>query len=147
MVSIKLSKWYEREFVHEPTGSKVKAMGGDRKVYVTGMHTPPEHRGKGGAHAVMKKLTDHLDSNGLEATLVAKPQDGSTDKRRLEALYRKHGFRKDGPDMVRKPKTLREFLEESAEKNGWIDHEGRFRPNFKTKAHDYKDNVDRMDPY
>ncbi len=115
VVVLKLGKSYEKEFVHEPTGSKIKVMGSgsNKKVYVTGMHTPVEHRGKGGAHEVLKKLTAHLDSHEQHATLVAKPQDDATDKKKLEGLYRKHGFRKDGPDMTRTPKTLREFLEES----------------------------------
>jgi ribosomal protein S18 acetylase RimI-like enzyme len=111
-VRITLSKQGETEFVHEPTGSRVKMIGTSRSAYVTGVHTPPEHRGKGGAHEVMRKLTAHLDAHGTEAMLVAKPQDETTKKGRLEAFYRKHGFKKDGPDMRRKPKTLREFLDE-----------------------------------
>lgn len=112
MLRLRLSKQGETEFVHEPTGSRIKAIGTDKSVYVTGMYTPPEHRGKGGAHAVLKKLTDHLDKNGTAAMLVAKPQDSVTNKKKLEALYRKHGFKRDGPDMRRKPKTLKEFLDE-----------------------------------
>ncbi len=29
-------------------------------------------------------------------------------------------------------KSFKQFVIETAEKNGWIDHNGRFRPNFKT---------------
>lgn len=109
MVTIKLSKWYEKEFVHEPTGSKVKAMGGDRKVYVTG-HDPP--------------------GQGYEAKLS-------------------HATRKGWSRLAIYKDPERKELSGINQTNTWTPRHDRAMRLIKKaiKAHDYKDNVDRMDPY
>lgn len=108
-MKIKLSPMHTKTFVHGPTGSTAKVIGAHdygARVYVTGVHTPAEHRGKGGAHEVMKQVTDHLDTNGHEASLRAVATDDHVSIRRLVKFYGKHGFVKNGPmgDMKRYPK-------------------------------------------
>ena len=110
-----ISEVWDKEDVtitHEPTKSKVdiKYAGkhyrnrddnkGVPQALVTGVETPEEHRGKGGAHAVMSKVTDFLDTHGVRGILNA----GSDS---LQKLYSKHGFEKSTNnrfEMFREPK-------------------------------------------
>jgi GNAT superfamily N-acetyltransferase len=104
--------------IHEPTQSKVdiKYDGkhyrnrddnvGTPQALVTGVETPEEHRGKGGAHAVMSKVADFLDKHGVRGRLNA----GSD---ALQKLYSKHGFKvldKHRFEMFREPKNQESFL-------------------------------------
>jgi len=102
-ITLKLSGFTTHHFRHEPTGSTGKLIG----KTVTGIETPPEHRGKGGAHEVMKQITKHLDDRHMEGWLYAVPYGDHMDRKRLVNFYRKHGFkgRANSDSMVRKPKN------------------------------------------
>jgi ribosomal protein S18 acetylase RimI-like enzyme len=93
-------------FKHEATGSKGEVWGGpDQKAYVTGIETHPEHRRKGGAHNVMKQITNHLDDRNQTAWLKAHPTDPHTTVGQLHKFYKKHGFKGPAERMVRTPKS------------------------------------------
>ena len=95
------------DFHHEPTGSRAALINrGPRTATLTGVETRPEHRGKGGAHEVMKKVTAHLDLHGMNASLHAIPTDEKGAKKSsLVKFYSKHGFVHHGDGyMTREPR-------------------------------------------
>lgn len=100
----------ETSFTHAPTQSKVvlkKHVSGH--TLLTGLKTPEEHRGKGGAENVMKQATDHLDSHKLTSVLYVIP-DKDEDEDRLRKFYHKHGFEKSSEfkgGLIRKPKEIK----------------------------------------
>lgn len=83
-------------FKHEATGSTATVtpdwMAADsRQVLVSSVQTPPQNRGQGGAHAVMRQVEDYLDHNGLVGRLVTALDRGSPNVD-LKSLYAAHGF-------------------------------------------------------
>lgn len=93
--ALKLSSLTTRQFVHEPTGSRAVVYHSGNTATVSGVETPIEHRGKGGAHEVMKMVTKHLDDNKIDARLHPQPYgDKAPSKRVLVNFYKKHGFKK-----------------------------------------------------
>lgn len=67
-----------------PSGKNIYSDPGRRQVRIKWVETPEHSRLKGGGHAVMKQVTDHLDKHSLPAIL-------STSKE-LHPFYAAHGF-------------------------------------------------------
>lgn len=83
-------------FKHEATGSTATVTpdwlaADSRQVLVSSVQTPPQNRGQGGAHAVMRQVEDYLDHNGLVGRLVTALDRGSPNVD-LKSLYAAHGF-------------------------------------------------------
>lgn len=92
-------------FVHPPSGAKGDVKHFKNYAMVTGVRTPKEGRGLGGASDVMSQINSHLDKNNLPGLLYAIPDDDE-DEERLTNFYRNHGYEsiKDGSSiMARKP--------------------------------------------
>lgn len=107
--TIKLSPVGHKTFVHAPTGSSAKIIGSEGHgggAYVTGVHTPVEHRGKGGAHEVMRQVTQYLDDRGKTGSLKARGLESHVDQKKLKKFYEKHGFKSVDHEgnMTREPK-------------------------------------------
>lgn len=106
--TLRLSPMTTHIVTHDSTGSSATIIHrGPRTAHVTGVNTPPQHRGRGGADAVLRKVTAHLDQHGLHADLYAQPTNGETNVRGLKRLYARHGFRatgEGGHHMVREYK-------------------------------------------
>jgi predicted GNAT family acetyltransferase len=92
--ALKLGAVTTTQFHHEPTGSKATVIQtGTRNATVTGVETPAHMRGKGGAHAVMKQVTDHLDRNRLNGQIsVVRTDPKGANHAALKRFYAKHGF-------------------------------------------------------
>ncbi len=102
--TLKLGKSETVNFHHKPTGSRAKVWRTGNTGWVMDVNTPAEHRGKGGAHEVMKKVTAYLDREKLKGSLSAVRIDPTGPHPKvLRKLYAKHGFR-GGTYMEREPK-------------------------------------------
>lgn len=71
---------------------------------VTGVETPIQAAGKGGANAVMRQVTSHLDRTGTAARLVAVAIDDRSNTEGLQRLYSRHGFSGNPINMTRAPR-------------------------------------------
>jgi len=87
-----------------PSGKQIVSGPERRQVSIKWVETPPQSRLKGGGHAVMNQVTEHLDKYGLPAVLNTTAE--------LHGFYASHGFvpvkNRDGTvnqfEMIREPK-------------------------------------------
>lgn len=91
-----------KHLYHEGTGAKAKMTEYPDHMHLTGVATPKEGRGQGGARDIMRQALAHADSKGLPTVLHAIP-DEDKDEARLIDFYKQHGFVQGKGGMIRYP--------------------------------------------
>lgn len=94
---------------HPETGTTAKIVHEkDGGLLFTALHTPSEHRGKGGAEHVVNQAKAYADKHKKKMRLNAIADEDDGDPKRLQKFYKKHGFEsqegKPSFMMVRHPK-------------------------------------------
>lgn len=93
--NIKPTKQKTVDFDDISTGSTVRLVDIGNYFLLTGLETPPENRGKGGAKKVMQQAIQYAIDNEKNIELSVIPDD-DTDTETLIKLYSSFGFRKTG---------------------------------------------------
>lgn len=78
-------------YVDAPTRSIADLCEYGTGMLLTRINVPREHRGKGHARALLKRILDDADNEGVTLWLEISPSDG-LDYDQLEAWYRRRGF-------------------------------------------------------